>query len=273
MTPALRVSLAWIVAGGLALSTCLVACGGGESEEPLSEETEAVTAEAPVEAPPPEHWPRPIPPELYRTAAVETPGSLHGVVTAAAEGHGVLFDLPTDASCPEGPVRFAAGPLSGAVLLLEGIAAGAPLVAADASIALGGCEADPRVQVATVGGALHASARDGQSHELQMILWDGFRDLGRLSLPADGTEVERRLRLPGLVHLRCDDHPAARGWVWVMEHPYHAVTGADGTYEIGDIPPGRYVLHAWHEGQDPIVREVDVLANGDQTLDLVLGGL
>lgn len=258
------------------LSAPLLGGCGGEPEDHHGDAAaaEAPTAEPVVEAPPPERWPRPIPPELYRTAAVDAPGSLHGTVTAAVDGHGVLFDAaadPANPACPSEPVRFGVGPLPGAVLLLEGIAEGAPLVPTDAAIALGGCGAEPRVQVATVGGVVSASARDGQAHDLQMILWDGYRDLGRLSLPADGTEVERRLRLPGLVHLRCDDHPAARGWVWVMEHPYHALSGPDGAYRIGDIPSGRYVLHVWHEGHDPLVREVDVLADGDQTLDLVLG--
>jgi hypothetical protein len=268
-----RVTLAWFLLCGVTGAPSLGGCGGGDPGEQSTEETttEAATAEAVVEPPPPEHWPRPIPPELYRTAAVDTPGSLHGTITAAVDSHGVLFDASEDPACPAEPVRFAVGPLPGAVLLLEGIEAGAPLVPADADVALGGCEAEPRVQVATVGGVVRASARDGQTHDLQMILWDGYRDLGRLTLAADGTEVQRRLRLPGLLHLRCDEHPAARGWVWVMEHPYHALSGADGTYRIGDIPPGRYVLHVWHEGYEPLVREVDVLADGDQTLDLVLG--
>ncbi len=268
-----RGTLARFLLLGLTVAPLLGGCGGGDPEEQSAEETttEAATAEAVVEAPPPEHWPRPIPPELYRTAGVDAPGSLHGAVTSAVDGHGVLFEAPAESACPAEPARFAAGPLSGAVLLLEGITEGAELVAADAEVALGGCEAEPRAQVATVGGVLRASARDGQAHDLQMILWDGYRDLGKLTLPADGTEVERRLRLPGLVHLRCDAHPAARGWVWVMEHPYHALSGADGTYRIEGIPAGRYVLHVWHEAHEPVVREVDVIADTDQTLDIVLG--
>lgn len=266
-----RTTLAWLLVCGLTFAPLLGGCGGGEPEEEEKEATEAPTDEPVVEAPPPEHWPRPIPPELYRTATVDSPGSLHGTVTAAVDGHGVLFDAAADPACPAEPVRFAVGPLTGAVLLLEGITEGAPLVPSDAVVALGGCEADPRVQVATLGGGVRASARDGQAHDLQMILWDGYRDLGRLTLPADGTEVERRLRLPGLVHLRCDEHPGSRSWVWVMEHPYHALSGADGSFRIADIPAGRYVLHVWHEGYEPLVREVDVLADGDQALELVLG--
>jgi len=258
----------------------LSGCGGADTAVETSAATEAdaslASAEAPAdvpdheEPPSPARWPRPIPPELYRTTAVETPGALSGTVTAAVDGHGVLFDTPVDPACPNEPFRVAAGPLSGAVLSLEGITEGVALAPRDATASLGGCAIAPRVQLATVGSSVRASSSDGQAHTLQLVLWDGYRDLGSLVLPADGTEVERRLRLPGLVHLRCDDHPASRGWMWVMEHPYHALTEPDGTFRINDIPPGRYVLHVWHEAHELLIREVDVTADGGLPLDLVL---
>lgn len=258
------------------LGVGLCGCGGDDSTDevaPTAASTETTAEPTPVlEAPPPSHWPRPIPPELYRVAEVKDPGALHGIVTAASDGHGVLFDSPPDAACPGEPFRTAAGPLAGAVLLLEGIVAGKALEQVDTQVNLGGCAVSPRVQLAAVGGTLRASSGDAQAHALQLILWDGHRDLGNLSIPGDGTEAERRLRLPGLVHLRCDEHLAARGWLWVMEHPYHTLSGADGSYRIEDIPPGRYVLHAWHEAYEPLVREVDIPeGGGDHPLDLVLG--
>jgi len=32
-----------------------------------------------------------------------------------------------------------------------------------------------------------------------------------------------------------------------MEHPFFAVTARDGTFSIGGLPPGSYVVEAWHE--------------------------
>jgi len=34
----------------------------------------------------------------------------------------------------------------------------------------------------------------------------------------------------------------------VLENPYYAITPGDGTFEITDIPPGEYILTAWHAG-------------------------
>ena len=50
-----------------------------------------------------------------------------------------------------------------------------------------------------------------------------------------------------LVRLRCDVHPWMAGWLVVVEHPYAAVTDAEGRFTIADVPPGAYTLAVWHE--------------------------
>ncbi len=39
-----------------------------------------------------------------------------------------------------------------------------------------------------------------------------------------------------------------RAWVRVYDHPYHAVTDADGKFELKNAPAGKYNLVIWHEG-------------------------
>jgi hypothetical protein len=34
------------------------------------------------------------------------------------------------------------------------------------------------------------------------------------------------------------------GYNW--SHPYFAVTAADGSFEIKDVPAGKYVVEVWH---------------------------
>jgi hypothetical protein len=36
-------------------------------------------------------------------------------------------------------------------------------------------------------------------------------------------------------------------WVGVLNHPFHAVSGQDGTFGIQNLPPGTYTIEAWHE--------------------------
>ncbi|MCS7046021.1 MAG: hypothetical protein NZO58_06670, partial [Gemmataceae bacterium] len=46
----------------------------------------------------------------------------------------------------------------------------------------------------------------------------------------------------------CDFHGWMQAYIWVMPHPYVAVTGEDGTYKIENVPEGELSLVAWHEG-------------------------
>jgi hypothetical protein len=41
--------------------------------------------------------------------------------------------------------------------------------------------------------------------------------------------------------------PAPRAWVRVFDHPYYAVTDADGKFEIQGVPAGKYNIVMWHE--------------------------
>jgi hypothetical protein len=36
-------------------------------------------------------------------------------------------------------------------------------------------------------------------------------------------------------------------YVGVVSHPYFAVTGKEGTFELVTVPPGTYTIEAWHE--------------------------
>jgi hypothetical protein len=49
------------------------------------------------------------------------------------------------------------------------------------------------------------------------------------------------------VTLTCNIHPWMNGWVRVFDHPYFAVTDADGKFEIPQAPVGNYLLFVWHE--------------------------
>ena len=33
----------------------------------------------------------------------------------------------------------------------------------------------------------------------------------------------------------------------VFDHPYFALTNAEGNFSLPKVPPGAYVLEAWHE--------------------------
>jgi hypothetical protein len=50
------------------------------------------------------------------------------------------------------------------------------------------------------------------------------------------------------VQIQCDVHGWMKGAVRVFNHPYFAVTDADGRFEIKNAPAGKYHIMMWHEG-------------------------
>lgn len=76
---------------------------------------------------------------------------------------------------------------------------------------------------------------------------------------------------PGRVDVFCAIHSQMHCIILVLPTPYFAKADARGRFEIRDVPAGTYKLHAWHERLPAKVTEVTVPADGDVTLDLVLG--
>jgi plastocyanin len=50
-----------------------------------------------------------------------------------------------------------------------------------------------------------------------------------------------------MIPFKCDVHNWMNAWIGVLDHPFYAVTGADGTFTIKGLPPGTYTIEAWHE--------------------------
>jgi hypothetical protein len=64
-----------------------------------------------------------------------------------------------------------------------------------------------------------------------------------------------------LLHFKCDVHPWMHAYAGVLDHPYFAVSAKDGTYKIANVPPGKYVIEAYHRKAGKMTKEVTV---GDQ---------
>jgi plastocyanin len=70
--------------------------------------------------------------------------------------------------------------------------------------------------------------------------------------------------------IKCDIHPWMGAWCLVSKHPYFMVTGEDGAYELKGLPPGEYVVEAWHEILGAQTKTVKVGAKEKKTQDFGL---
>jgi hypothetical protein len=123
------------------------------------------------------------------------------------------------------------------------------------------CVFEPRVQVMR-GGKLDVKNSDPVLHNTHGFY--GKRTAFNLALPNKDQVIEADLDRPGTVRVECDAHGWMLGWVYVLDNPYYAVTGADGSFTIADVPPGDYTLIATHEFTGPIEIPVTVKA-GEET--------
>ena len=59
-------------------------------------------------------------------------------------------------------------------------------------------------------------------------------------------------------------------WLGVVEHPFFAVTGPDGRYELRGLPPGTYTLAVWQERCCRVERSIEIKAGETRTEDFAL---
>jgi hypothetical protein len=85
--------------------------------------------------------------------------------------------------------------------------------------------------------------------------------------PAGTPPVERVVKGNlTLIKMKCDVHPWMTGWISVTNHPWFAVTGESGRFEIKDVPVGTYKLEAWHEKFGS--KTVDVTVTADKPAEV-----
>jgi len=125
------------------------------------------------------------------------------------------------------------------------------------------CMFTPRVVVVAAGGRIDFLNSDRLLHNLHST--------PSANPPFNRTQPKGRTIAitfphPEIVRVSCDLHSWMRGWVVVADHPFYAVTDADGQFALKGLPPGRYTVRVWQERLGTMSREITV---GDQDPTLV----
>ena len=109
-----------------------------------------------------------------------------------------------------------------------------------------GCKYSPHVFGAQVNQPIEIVNSDATLHNVH-----GTPPTGKqfnLGMPIQGMKLTRKFDAPEImVKFKCDVHPWMNAYAGILPHPFFAVTGEDGSFEIKNLPPGDYVLEAWHE--------------------------
>lgn len=125
----------------------------------------------------------------------------------------------------------------------------------------------PHVVVVPVGSTVRFPNRDGFNHNVFSLTDGNAFDLG---LYERGEGKSATFANPGVVSIFCNVHSTMSAIVVVRNSPWAAQPLADGSFTIGNVPPGEYVLHLWHERVPQTSRPVTVTGAGLQLPDLEL---
>lgn len=101
------------------------------------------------------------------------------------------------------------------------------------------CRFEPELQVIHMG-SVDVVNKDPVLHNTHGYY--GKRTAFNTALPNQDQRIAAELLKTGTVRVDCDAHGWMEGWIFVRDNPYYAVTGADGTFSIADVPPGTYTM-------------------------------
>ncbi|HUR93034.1 MAG TPA: hypothetical protein VMY76_00525 [Gemmatimonadales bacterium] len=125
----------------------------------------------------------------------------------------------------------------------------------------------PHVLVVPVGATVSFPNHDPFNHNVFSLSEEQPFDLG---LYGRGETRTARFARPGIVRVYCNVHSQMSAVVVVRDGPYVAQPSGDGSFDLGQVPPARYTLHAWHERASEITEVVSVPPGGIDNLTLTL---
>lgn len=130
------------------------------------------------------------------------------------------------------------------------------------------CSFVPHVLTATFGQTLEIHNSDPFLHDAHALL--GSKTLFNVGI-ISGRTVRQPLLETGLVHLNCNvRHTWMHGYLFVSEHPYHAVTDAEGGFRFDDVPGGIWTLRVWHELLGSTDYQVRIMPGETKTVEINL---
>jgi len=122
----------------------------------------------------------------------------------------------------------------------------------------------PPVAIGFVGGEFVFGNEDSRMHNIHLNLRLARHQevsdrallygatLYNIALPAGSAAVRRPIKPyfryrdeTGFIEVTCDPHPEERAFILVFDHPFAALTAADGTFTIPNVPAGSHPLRYW----------------------------
>jgi plastocyanin len=134
-----------------------------------------------------------------------------------------------------------------------------------------GCWFHPRVLGIQTAQTLEVINSDPVTHNIHPMAQIN-REWNHSQGQGDAPLARRFLKPEVMIRVKCNIHSWMHAFIGVVDHPYFAVTGAGGTFEIPNLPPGDYVIEAWHETLGTQQQKITVTPAGKIEADFTFKG-
>ena len=231
----------------------------------------AMLAGCGAKTPPPAEKPKAAPVEYFHVDPA-TAGTVSGSVTFS--GHKPPrkpIDMNSDAGCPGGynepVVTGKSGGLANAFVYISSGLEGRKFEPPADSVVLDqhGCMFAPRVVGLLAGQTLDVRNSDQVSHNIHPMPTNN-REFNQQQSPGS-PDIEHKFPRPDvMIPVKCNVHSWMHAYIGVLSHPYFAVTGAAGTFEWKNVPPGDYTVTVWHETLGELKQQIHVPPSGTEAV-------
>jgi plastocyanin len=130
------------------------------------------------------------------------------------------------------------------------------------------CEYHPYAQIFPVNTTLEITNSDDVLHNIKTK--GGGKTSFNMAQPKFKRKLTYDFKNPEIVQIECNVHGWMNAILVVEDNPYYALTDANGSFKITDVPPGKYTIKVWHAKLGEQTKEVTVAAKqeADVTFEL-----
>jgi hypothetical protein len=219
----------------------------------------------------------------HSSTALPDTGTIKGHVRLTGKNPGnTVIRMGVDPMCAkinagklviqEAVLTSADGGLKNAFVKLQGSFPQSPVPSRPVVLDERGCVYAPRVLGMRVGQTLQIRNDDPLLHNVHSSSEYDNNNFNVGQARAGIVSEFRPKSEEVMLRFGCDVHKWMRAYIGVVSHPYFAVSGDGGTFEIDNVPPGTQTVQVWHEMYGMLTKTVHVQGGAIANIDFSYTG-